>query len=226
MERKNKIFKDLKIELEESCNELRIIKIKYDALYDNTTNLCRTINEYGKILDCNKSYAETLGYSKQEVISKSIFEHAYKDSRDKLHKAFEKWKKDGKVGNIEIWLKKKDGSIFPVKLFATSLFDNKGKLIGSNTILIDNSEIYALEYINKYLTEHEKIINEVFDSMSHELRTPIVTIKGYTDMLYKGNFGDTTPEQKEKLKRIKQNVDLLIGAIFKMLEKKKKVDSD
>ncbi len=78
----------------------------------------------------------------------------------------------------------------------------------------------------RYLSSHEKISNEVFDSMSHELRTPIVTIKGYTDMLYKGNFGDITPEQKEKLKRIKQNVDLLIGAIFKMLEKKKKVDSD
>ena len=45
-------------------------------------------------------------------------------------------------------------------------------------------------------------------------------------MLYKGNFGDITPEQKEKLERIKKNIDLLIGAIFKMLEKKKKVESD
>ena len=78
----------------------------------------------------------------------------------------------------------------------------------------------------EYLSSHEKISNEVFDSMSHELRTPIVTIKAYTDMLYKGNFGDITPEQKEKLERIKKNIDLLIGAIFKMLEKKKKVESD
>lgn len=77
-----------------------------------------------------------------------------------------------------------------------------------------------------YLSSHEKISNEVFDSMSHELRTPIVTIKAYTDMFYKGNFGDITPEQKEKLERIKKNIDLLIGAIFKMLEKKKKVESD
>ncbi len=195
----NKIPNGLTKELEESYNELRIIKIKYDALYDLTTNLCRTINADGKILDCNKSYAETLGYSKQEIIGKSIFEHADKNSLDKLHKSFEKWKKDGKVGNIRIWLKKKDGSIFPVKLFATSLFDDKDKLIGSNTVLIDISEIYALEQINKYLTKHKKVSKEIFDSMSHELRTPIVTIKGYTDMLYKGNFGDITPEQKVKL---------------------------
>ena len=78
----------------------------------------------------------------------------------------------------------------------------------------------------EYLSSHEKISNEVFDSMSHELRTPIVTIKAYTDMLYKGNFGDITPEQKEKVERIKKNIDLLIVAIFKMLEKKKKVKSD
>ncbi len=219
----NKIPNGLTKELEESYNELRIIKIKYDALYEYTTNLCRTINADGKILDCNKSYAETLGYSKQEIIGKSIFEHAHKDSLDELHKSFEKWKKDGKVGNIRIWLKKKDGSIFPVKLFATSLFDDKDKLIGSNTVLIDISEIYALQQINKYLAEHEKISKEVFDSMSHELRTPIVTIKAYTDMLYKGNFGDITPEQKEKLERIKKNIDLLIVAIFKMLEKSKKL---
>ena len=78
----------------------------------------------------------------------------------------------------------------------------------------------------EYLSSHEKISNEVFDSMSHELRTPIVTIKADTDMLYKGNFGDITPEQKEKVERIKKNIDLLIAAIFKMLEKKKKVKSD
>lgn len=73
--------------------------------------------------------------------------------------------------------------------------------------------------LNRYLTENESVSNKIFDSLSHELRTPIVTIKAYSDMLIKGKFGNLTPEQQEKLERIKVNIDLLIVAIFKMLEK-------
>ena len=80
-------------------------------------------------------------------------------------------------------------------------------------------EKLLLEEINQYLSENENISNEVFDSMSHELRTPAVSIKAYTGMLLTGKFGKLTKTQKEKLERIKVNIDLLIVAIFKMLEK-------
>ena len=73
-----------------------------------------------------------------------------------------------------------------------------------------------------YLDSHEKFSEEVFDAMSHELRTPTVTIKAYTAMLLDGEFGDLTLQQKEKLGRIKENTDLLIDAIFSLLQKKDK----
>ena len=79
-----------------------------------------------------------------------------------------------------------------------------------------------LEEMNQYLSENENISNEVFDSMRHELRTPMVTIKGYSDMLIEGKFGKLTPEQQEKLEKIKVNTNLLMDAVFKMLEKSKK----
>jgi len=83
-------------------------------------------------------------------------------------------------------------------------------------------EKLLLEEINRYLTENESVSNEILDSMSHELRTPMVTIKGYSDMLIKGKFGNLTQEQQEKLEKIKENTDLLMDAVFKMLEKSKK----
>ncbi len=76
-----------------------------------------------------------------------------------------------------------------------------------------------LEEINQYLSENENISNDVFESMSHELRTPMVTIKGYSDMLLEGKFGNLTKVQHEKLEQVKTNTDLLIGVIFQMLEK-------
>ena len=71
-----------------------------------------------------------------------------------------------------------------------------------------------------YLSSHEKISNEIFDSMSHELRTPIVAIKAYTDMLLHNKFGELTPEQKQRLEMIQKNTDSLVKAVFDLLEKK------
>ena len=83
-------------------------------------------------------------------------------------------------------------------------------------------EKLLLEQLNKYLEENESISDEVFDSVSHDLRTPVSTIKAYTDMLLQGHFGDLTSKQKEKMKQIKENTDLLINVIFQMLDKSKK----
>ena len=79
-----------------------------------------------------------------------------------------------------------------------------------------------LEKINKYLSAKDKVSEKILDSMSHELRTPTVTIKAYTEMLLEGKFGDLTPEQKEKLERIKTNTNMLVEAILKLLQEKTK----
>jgi len=83
-------------------------------------------------------------------------------------------------------------------------------------------EKILLKELYNYLSEHEKHSEKILDSMSHELRTPTVTIKAYTEMLLEEKFGKLTIEQKEKLERIKKNIDLLIGAILKLLEEKNK----
>jgi len=83
-------------------------------------------------------------------------------------------------------------------------------------------EKLVLEEINSYLTKNERISDEILESMSHELRTPMVTIKSYFDMLIEGKFGNLTQEQQEKLEKIKANTNLLMDAVFKMLEKSKK----
>jgi len=73
-----------------------------------------------------------------------------------------------------------------------------------------------------YLSEHEEFSEKIFDAMSHELRTPMVTIKAYAEMLLNGKFGELTPEQKEKIERIKKNTDLLVDVILSLLHAKDK----
>ena len=83
-------------------------------------------------------------------------------------------------------------------------------------------EKVILKELTQYLSEHEKHANKIFDAMSHELRTPTVAIKAYAEMLLEGKFGDLTPDQKEKLERIKTNTNMLVEAILKLLQEKTK----
>jgi len=191
----NKSVNEIMNDLEKATDELRLTKIKYDALYDETTELCRTVDTDGIILDCNKAYADALGYSKQEIIGKSVFEHTAEDGHDPMHKAFEKWKKTGRISCVKISLKRKDSSTFPVLISASSLFDTKGKLFGSSTIITDISELYALRKIERQKGEFAGMI-------SHELRTPLYQIFGYSELLMSKKSGPLNPTQMDAIKVI------------------------
>ncbi len=135
---------------------------KYRSLYDNSPDLLRTINSKGIIIDCNQTYANTLNYAREEIIGVSIFEHVAEQSLDSLRDAFKMWKANGRVHSKEIWLKRKDGNIFPTLLSATNLYDTDGNLVGSNTTIRDISEIHNAQ---KRLEEREKHLQEQYDQL-------------------------------------------------------------
>ena len=83
-------------------------------------------------------------------------------------------------------------------------------------------EKIILEEITQHLEQNKTITDEILNSLSHELRTPIVAVKAYTDMLLQNKFGELTPEQKQRLEIIRKNTDLLVKAVFDLLEKSQK----
>ncbi len=102
--------------------------------------------------------------------------------------------------------------------------ENNKKSVSSESRKIKELEQEKIIFkeLYQYLSSHEKFSKKIFDAMSHELRTPTVTIKAYTEMLLDTKFGDLTPQQTEKLERIKKNIDLLIGSISSLLHAKDK----
>jgi PAS domain S-box-containing protein len=147
MRAKNKVALKKKIHGKENKKNTKNYPISSDQLdfrklYEGSPTLQRTINKDGVIINCNQAYARHLGYTKGDVIGKSIFEHTAEKSLDRMNKSFHTWKKTGIVANKEIWLKRKDGTAFPVLLSATNIYDKNGKLLGSNTAINDITEIY------------------------------------------------------------------------------------
>jgi len=145
-------------------------KERYKNLYDNAPDLCRAVNTEGIVIDCNKSYAEHLGYSREEIIGRSIFETIAEESLDAMRESFEIWKQTGHVFNREIWFKRKDGATFPTLLSATSLVDENGNMI-SNTIIRDMSEIHTIRKEKDEQSKKQRDLTKQLKKANEELKT-------------------------------------------------------
>src|SRR5574340_871480 len=189
--------------------------IKYKNLYEGSPVLQRTVNTAGIILECNQAYVKNFGHSKDDVLGKSLFDHTAEKSMDDMHKTFETWKKSGRVENMEIWFKRKDGTVFPGLISANNIYDDKGKLIGSNTAIRDISEIYQA---HKVLGEHERQTiqldelkkidstkEEFYMMVAKECQIPIVPIKKYAKTLSDISLGSLTAKQSEAVNEIYDN---------------------
>lgn len=208
-------FKTMTESIKKSTNVIKLAEQKYRSLYDDLPDLCRTINKDGIILDCNKAYAKSLGYTKNEIIGQSIFAHTTKDSIRDLRNSFETWRKSGTVYNREVKLKRKDGTSFPVLVSATNLYDVSDQLIGSNTIIKDISELHTLLEVDKAKDEFSSMI-------SHELKTPLIPIMGYCEMLRDPKFfGKLTEPQLEAINEIYDNTTRLNTLISEVMKAQK-----
>jgi PAS domain S-box-containing protein len=161
-----------------------------EDLYESSPALYCTVDENGVILDCNKTYARRMGYSKAESIGKPIFDHVGPNSLVAMHEYLETWQKAGLVENLEVWLRKKDGNVFPALLSAASVHDEHGNVVACNISFIDQTDIYKtkkdVERANEELKMREQLKNEFIAIASHELRTPIQPLLGYAILAKKG----------------------------------------
>lgn len=204
-----------KYEIESQKINSDIDSIKYRNLYEGSPVLQRTVNTAGIILECNQAYVKNFGNSKDDVLGKSLFDHTAEKSMDDMRKTFETWKKSGRVENIEIWFKRKDGTVFPGLISANNIYDDKGKLIGSNTAIRDVSEIYQAHSV---LGEHERqriqldelkkidaTKEEFYMMVAKECQIPIAPIGKYAKILSDTSLGSLTEKQSEAVNEIYDN---------------------
>lgn len=151
----------------------------------------RRINSIGIILDCNSTYANKLGYTKKEIIGRPIFEHVPKESWETMNDSLKTWFETGKVTDRKITFKKQDGNTFSGVLHATSLYDEKGHLLGSNTVIFDLTELNNEKIIEceKFFSEAKNKLDEIkvkdYDKLDENSKSEYDGLKKMFDMLAK-----------------------------------------
>jgi len=74
-----------------------------------------------------------------------------------------------------------------------------------------------MQRLNDDLRVLDGMKTDLLANVSHELQTPLVSIKGFTEMILKGQLGGVTPEQQQGLELALRNVDRLIGMIENLM---------
>jgi len=149
----------------------------------------RRINSIGIILDCNSTYATSLGYAKSEILGKPIFEHVPKESWEAMNDSLKTWFETGKVTDRKITFKRQDGSTFLGLLQATSLYDENKNLLGSNTVIFDLTKMNdeKIKEYEEFFKESRNRLNKIkekdYDQLDENSKSEYDGLKEMFDML-------------------------------------------
>jgi len=120
---------------------LKASEAKYMDLYENAPDMYVTVNAKTALIEeCNLTLADTLGYSKAEIIGRSVFDLYHADCLKEAKKTFEGFVQTGKVHDKELQLKRKNGSKLDISLNVTAVRDEDGQILVSRSTLRDITE--------------------------------------------------------------------------------------
>lgn len=186
-------------------------------LYNNAPCGYHSLNAEGMIVHINNTELEWLGYKSEEVVDTLYFTDVITAECAKVMKqTFPVFKQEGKLKDIEFDLIRKNGTIFPVILNSTAIYDKNGKYIKSRSTIFDNTERKfsenKIKELNKDLETNisklEAVNNELESfsySVSHDLRAPLRAIAGYAQILQEDYEVKLDQEGKKAIATIVKN---------------------
>lgn len=194
---------------------------KFRTIFESFQDIYYRSDLKGRIQMISPSIRELGGYEPQELIGRAVtdFFTPQDHSRRPAFRAMRELLRKGRLKNIEINLRRKDGievaSISNIRL----LRDSQGRAYGIEGVVRDITELKrASEEVMraKELAEHSLRVKENFlANMSHEIRTPMNGIIGMIDLLDSTNL---SPEQRDYVNILKESSETLLNILNDILD--------
>jgi PAS domain S-box-containing protein len=182
------VFKDKIAELNFEINQRKKAEVslqkseeQFRLVFQNAPIGIVIISTEGKIISVNKSFCDTIGFEREEIIGipiKYLFER--NDIEGFSDEAFDLNGNPVADINSEKMLLKKEGKEINVIVKSVSVFDEKGKVLHYVMQILDISEI---KRVQKELVEalakaeeSDRLKSAFLAQMSHEIRTPLNVI--------------------------------------------------
>ncbi len=110
-------------------------------------------------------------------------------------------------------------------IFSKEDLDVLASIGGQIGVAVENARLYhearvsyeKLEKAYEELTSLDRMKSEFLSNVSHELKTPLVSIRGYSELMYDGKLGSVSQTQNKALEAIIRNTDRLTRLIDSLL---------
>jgi diguanylate cyclase (GGDEF)-like protein/PAS domain S-box-containing protein len=149
------------------AHELKESERKYQDLYENSSDMYGSVDaKTAKLIFCNQTLANKLGYSKKEIINRPIFDLYHPDCLSAVQNVFKQFCSKGQVINAELQLMHKNGGKIDVLLNVSAIKDENGQILSSRSSWVDISDKKVLE---KKVYEQEKHLRTIVNNVPQGL---------------------------------------------------------
>ena len=205
---------------------------KFNKLFDRNPSLMAVCSLPDRIFtEVNDAFLSKLGYTRGEVIGKTIGEFDFFVEPEQLKAIVHTLERETLTGNIELKIRKKDGTVLE-GMFSAEVVESNGRK-SLLTVMADMTEQKksekALVEVNRHLQEQTAVAQELAQqaqvaslakssflaNMSHEIRTPMNSVIGFTDLLMTSDLSDT---QLQHLKNVHSSAETLLELINDILD--------
>lgn len=192
------------------------LKLKSDAL-ENSLNGFDIVDANGNFIYANQAYLKMWGHeSLDEIFGKPAANHCADPNLPK--KIIAELRQHGEC-HLEFMAKRKDGSLFPVVMWARLAFDPDGNEVYPTTSIDITERKEHEEALKKAKEEAEKanrLKSAFLANMSHEIRTPLGAILGFAEVLRHSKVSEE--KKNDYLDILTRNGEQLLSIINDILD--------
>lgn len=126
---------------------------RYRDLYENAPDMYVTIGiTTGTIIECNAAACRELGYARDALIGRSLFDMAEADDRELLVRSLASIRETGSLALPHVVLRREQGGVFDASISATAIADGS-ELPAARMLVRDISEIVEAERDHQFQVE-------------------------------------------------------------------------
>ena len=157
----------------------------------------------GIVTSWNKGAERVFGYTAEEMIGRPILTLIPPDHADEEAEIIRRITRGEKVHHYDTLRQRKDGTLIPISVTVSPIFDRHGKVVGASKIARDISERKQLETkLQEYVAEMaaaDRRKDEFLALLAHELRNPLAPIRSGLQVL---RLAGNDPAAAEKAREV------------------------